>query len=688
MGKRKQNAVESRRKKQRAQSDALLLAGVFSKGENVDDWENQEQDYELAPRSVEAVHTVEGLPIKKGGVVHRVVREVESEPDEQVPEPEDEEDEAELEDDKEEEETKEIETASPQEILARIKEEIASYASRLMEDAEENISCLTKLRKLATSSEFATSQLAILALVPVFKALAPGYQIRPLSDAEKREKVSKDVAKVRNFEQGLVVNYQLYIEHLAKLARVLVLNSMGNKKISSHQVKQGHTATSAACELCLSSLRYFNFRSELVTIPIRRLNRKPTDSSDMQLFYKCLRTLEVLLHEDKDHGSISFDVVRLMCKAIKDKKFRVDESVVNVMLSLSLLADYDPSSNHQPSVKTKKKDRVHLSKKQKKARKEMREIEDDYRKAEQTVTRAEREKFQAQTLKMVLRMYLEILQAASIDDENGDAANLMAAVLEGLSRFGQMANFDLFGDFLEVLRETMFTIMDDHTLQDDQYGEDDLEKGGLFTKDDARKLLLSVVAAFALTVNHKEVGRLSMSVDLSKFIAALYTATADLSLDAEMEYSHKSLRLADPLDLSGVWTRPAVNVSTEAELLLKSLDFIFFRSRVGSHARAAPFIKRLYIATLHTPEKTSIALLKFVGKLLGRYGDTLKGMWSTDDRISGEGNYILGIERDGFEVDIERTNIGSAVLWENVLLDKHYCPIVRDGSRSLMKSTK
>lgn len=687
MAKRKLNAIENRRKKQRAESDALLTSGLFNKGSNsVNDWENQEQDYELTPRHLEVAETVEGLPIKKAGVVHRVVREKapveeeKEEPEEEVPEPESEKEEEEEEEDK----------STPQERLVKIKEDISNYATRLMEDPEENITYLTKLRKLAQSPHFATSHLAILALVPVFKALAPGYQIRPLTETEQRERVGREVARLRNFEQSLVVNYQAYIEHISKLARVSALNSSGNKKISSLEVKQGQAATTAACELCNSSLKHFNFRADLFTIPIRRLNRKPKDASDMQIFYKCLRTLETLLQEDKDHGAITFDIVRILSKTIKDKKFRVDESVVNVFLSLSLLADYDPNGVKDETLKLKKKDRVHFSKKQKKARKEMKAIEEEMRKAEQTITAEERERFQAQTLKMLLKLYLEILKAASTAlEEKSDASFLMAAVLEGLSRFGQMANFDLFGDFLEVLRETMLNILEEHTLEGDKYNTgEETDSGGIFTKDEIRKLLLSVVAAFALMVNHKEVGRLPIAADLLKFVSALYSILADLSLDADLEFSHKSLRLADPLEESGMAFKPAVNASTEAELLLKSLDFIFFKSRVGSLARATPFIKRLYIASLHTPEKTSIALLKFVGKLLGRYGDTLKGLWSTEDRISGEGEYILGIEKEDFEVDFERTNIGSAVLWENILLDKHYCPIIRDGSRSLMKNSK
>lgn len=698
MAKRKGSAIERRRKKAKEDQDGLLSSGVFGganteetleDAESLEDWENKEQDYELRPRQATNSETVEGLPIIRAGKVERVVREVVRK--------EEEVDEAESEEVEEDAETivpekPKAPVLTPREKLIKIKEEVADLASKLIEDPEENISCLTKLRKLSESNDLVTSQLAILALIPVFKSLAPAYKIRPLTEAEQREKVGREIARLRNFEQTLVLNYQHYIAHLGKLAKISALNSQNNRNVTEAQIKQGQVAAKAACELCLSSLRHFNFRTELFTIAIRRLNRKPKDPTDLNIFFKCLRALESLLKEDREHGSITFDIVRVMCKVMKDKKYRVDEAVINVFLSLSLLDDYDPNGvKDTVTKKLKKKDRVHFSKKQRKARKETKEIEEEMRKAEQAVTAEERESFQAQTLKMLLALYLEILKAGteSLDEKSG-VSLLMAPVLEGLSRFGQMANFDLLGDFLEVLRETMTNIVGEHSLEDDKFGMEGLspETGGMYDGDEIRKLLLCIAASFALVLNHSEVGRLPISVDLSRFVITLYAILGDICLDSDLEFSHKSLRLADPLTESGVVEKPAVNVSTKAELLLKSLDFIFFRSRNGTLPRAMTITKRLYISLLHTPEKTTIATLKFIAKLVGRFGEGMKGMWTSDDKIAGEGNYILGIEKDGFEVDMERSNIGSAVLWENVLLDKHYCPVIKDGSRSLSKNSK
>ncbi|CAH6721059.1 nucleolar complex-associated protein 3 [[Candida] jaroonii] len=690
MGKRSKNS-EERRKKFKSDADSLLSG--FGNVEDVDelgeDWDNEEQSYELKPRNVDD-QVIESLPIKIGNKIERQQREVTKEKEEE-PQPEaKEENEAEKKIAKEEDEADKFDdTLNPKERLVKMKEEIANLASKLMEDPEENINCLTRLRKMSMSRNFVLSQLSIISLIPVFKNLSPSYKIRALTDAEKRTKVSKEVAKLRIFEQSLIYNYKIFIDHLGKLSKVTRSNSENNKKITNEQVKLGEISIKSCCDLMLSSLRFFNCRNDLLTIIIKRLNKKPKDIKDFEIFIKCIRVLETLLTEDKEHGEISNDLVMILCKVIKDKKFRVDESVLNVFLSLSLLDDYNPNDETRPKEKLKKKDRVHLSKKQRKARKELKEIEEEMEKAKQSITAEEREKFQSNVLKTLLKLYLETLKAGSESintGEKNDASMLLASVLEGLSKFGRMANFDLLGDFLEILREIMGDIIDNHSLNNEEI-DDEIYEGGLYDSKQLRMILLCIVTSFQLILNHSTMGRLPISIDLSKFISSLYLVLSDLSLDSDLEFSHKTLRLLDPLSQDNYLEKPSVNVSTKAELLLNCLDSIFFKSRNGSNSRAIAFIKRLYILMLQTPEKTSLATLKFIGKLVNKYGESTKGLWNSEERINGEGNYSLGIEYIK-DVELERSNADASTLWENVLLDKHYNPMVRDNSRSLMKLSK
>ncbi|SCV03573.1 LAMI_0H09252g1_1 [Lachancea mirantina] len=654
--KRSRGLAQERLAKRRKEDDALLENGLFLQEDvgNLEDkiptdkqWEDEEQDYELQPRKIQDYDEdlVEGLPVKVKGKILRQVRSVarpngkstQNETDEDLEETEVK---HEVNEASDEEDEHSPSTDNAERIL-KLKEEIADLVELLMEEVEENIAALTRLRKMAQSKNPNTCKFSMLALVSVFKSLIPSYKIRPLTDLERKEKVSKEVAKQRNFEQTLVSNYKLYLDLLTTLAKT-------PNNADTLQVSLGGLAAIAAAELATSTI-HFNFRTELLTILIRRAC-KPSASSDVA-YSKIVQTLETLMNDDGE-GSVSLEVLRIMSKVLKTRKFMIDESVLNIFLSLDVLHDYDPNTKVDQPVrrKIKKSERVHLSKKQRKARKETKQIEDEMRKAEQVVSAEERERNQAEILKILLSLYLTLLR------EN--KANLVGSVLEGLAKFGHMANFDLLGDFLEVMKE----IIETSHIDELSFGE-------------VRKILLCIVTAFSLISNHTH---MKVSVDLSSFVQALYALLPTLSQDADIEFSHKSLRLADPLNDDFV--KPSVNVSTKAELLLKALDHIFFRSRSGSKDRAAAFVKRLYMMIENTPEKTSIAVLKFIEKLSTRYPE-VKGLYSTEDRID---NGVFSLEAN----DPTRCNARTAVIWENAVLFEHYSPAIVKGVKSLFVKSK
>ncbi|CCF60188.1 hypothetical protein KAFR_0J01210 [Kazachstania africana CBS 2517] len=655
--KRSQDAIQQRTAIKRQQEDALLEGASFNEVD-VDDvhyeestrkkarttWDDVEQDYELVPRKHKDAEEgmVEGLPIKINGKVERnlvkIQRKKQEEPAE-VSESEDEESPVVISD--EAGEVSEEEPDSEEKIIA-LKEELAEMVEKIMENPEENTQALTRLCKMAESKNSNTCKFSMLALVPIFSSIIPGYRIRPLTDTEKKEKVSKDVARLRNFEQNLVLCYKRYVDLLTSLSKV-------PNNDDPIKVNLGILAMQATNQI-ISNASHFNFRNDVVMILIRRIC-KPNLSAD-PTSTQTIQTIQTLFKGD-DEGNISAEIVRALSKVVKVRKYAIDEVVVNTLLSMEVLHDYDPNTRGEEAetrVRLKKKDRVHLSKKQRKARKEMQKIDEEMRNAELAVSVEERERNQAEILKLILSLYLNILKSGN--------TKLIGAVLEGLAKFGNMANFDLLGDFLQVMKEI---------ISDAEF--DNLEASEI------RKVLLCIVSAFSLVSNHNQ---MKISMDLSSFIEALYAVLPYVALDADLEFSYKSLRLADPLE--DQIFNPAVNVSTKAELLLKALDHVFFRSRSGTKERAEAFTKRIYMCMGHTPEKTSIALLKFMDKLISRYPE-IGGLYSTEDRI-GNGHFNMTTD------SIAMANAGAATLLENVILSKHYCPVVVKGTRSLMTKSK
>lgn len=631
--------------------------------EDVEDMYARRQD----DTGAELLH--EGLPIKMGKRLHRVSRVLAQKETEDLDEPSN---------PQKPHVQKDAEGRhySPQQKLLTLKEDIAKLATQLQDQPDENTHALNELCRYACSEVEAECVLAIAALVPVFKSLAPSYKIRALSETEKREKVSREVAKQRDFEESFVRSYRKFIDRLQFL-------SVESQKPTTSRL-QLTTSITAACELCMSSLRYFNFNEDLFSILIRCLGRKPRDMDATNQFIHCIRTIEALLKDDGEQGEISLKITRLLSSKIKKVSYRVDESVFNVFLCLSILNNADPFTNNSNQRTTEgllKKQRVHLSKKERKARKEAKAIDEEMLRAEQAVSAKDRVQFQAQILQCLFKLYLETLRDSLM--KSSDAHNLVAAVLEGLSRFGPMANIDLVGDFLEVLKELM-----DRIIWDQDVGRiHKFPARGIYGAEDIRQILLCVATSFALISNHTEHGKLPFPVDLSRFVEGLYAVITDIGLDADLELSTKSLRLEDPLGEELGEEKPAVNVSTRSELLVKCLDFIFFRSKSGSKTRVMLFLKRLFMMSLHTPEKTTNANFKFISKLLHRYGDFVNTLWSTEDKVE-DTVHKLGFEHDLIDCNMKTSSAHSAILWENILYESHYCQTHRDLSRSLAKLSK
>ncbi|CDK26746.1 unnamed protein product [Kuraishia capsulata CBS 1993] len=643
-------------KKRKKQDETSLSSGVFRSLDGASDeeqnWSDEEQDYEMKPRSIyNTEQMVEGLPIKsQDGNITRVLRKQPSPKKKEEPVESSEEEPEEQEEDEENTDSDEDDGRTPQEKLRELKEEVANLSEELINDPEENINMLSRLRRMAESKNPNTSKLSLLSLVLVFRSIAPSYKIRPLTDAEKKEKVSREVKKQREFEQIMVANYKSYLQLLGSKAR----NVRGSQGANESDIELGNLAVKAACELT-SSMKYFNFREELFDILVRRAVKKPTDKSsqDYKSYERSVITLQQLLLDDAERGDISFDIVRSLCHAIKGRKHRVDESCLNIFQSLTVLTDYNPNNvESEDTPRLKKKDRVHFSKKERKARKERKKIDAEIQSAEHALTVEQRQNFQAQILQMLLALYLEILRSGT--------KPLMAAVLEGLSMYTHMVNMDLLGDFLTVLWE--FTTKPGDLEEEDSF------------QIQVRESLLAIVTAFALVD-----GQPKNQMDLSKFVDNLYFILAPMAYEFNIEGRTTRL-IEDQRDKGSLLAATSVNFSTMIELCLRALEMIFFKSKSSSVLRAHAFTKRLYLSLLNLPEKSSIAILKFLGKLMSRYSE-VSGLFSTEDRINDGVYHVEATEP-------ARANPGAAVLWETVLLEKHYCPQVAQTAKSLSNKAK
>ena len=564
-------------------------------------------------------------------------------------------------------------TTPVREQILEAKEELARIALLLNEEPEENTGAFKTLAQFTQSPNTIIKKLGLATQLAVFKDVIPGYRIRPLSDDDMEAKVSKDVRKLRAYEQALVGSYQDYIRELSKLAQ------SGRGTHPEAGTSLSSVAISCACTL-LTSVPHFNFRGELLKILVGKLSTRKVDDD----FNKCRETIETLFRNDED-GTPSLDAVALLTKMMKGRGFRVDESVLNTFLHLRLLSEFSwkASTNHvdKPSMengdnaKTKWK-KVFLTKKERKLLKERKVVEKEMKQADASVSHEERDRMQAETLKLVFVTYFRILKMRS--------PTLMGAVLEGLARYAHLINQDFFGDLLEALKDLIGHAETGDDVEEMEHAEDgDVET----TRNLTREALLCIITAFALLEGqdaHK--AKTTLSLDLSFFITHLYRNLYALSLNPDIELSAKSLHLPDPNDPhpppAFTTADNKINLQTTTVLLLRSLSSVLLpplAQRAVPPLRIAAFTKQLLTSSLHLPEKSCMAVMGLLGKVTKTHEKKVAALWNTEER-RGDGTF------DPLGGEVEGSNPFASTIWEGEILRKHFCPAVRDGVKTIEKN--
>jgi nucleolar complex protein 3 len=651
---------------------------------NDDEW-GVEQDYERRPRKTNKKDSERTrLPIKTSeGFVQAKddVEEQMEDSDSFLGTDDDEMEDGSGEEEEEEEEEEKPKIPIKVQIM-QAKEDLARMASQINEDPEENIALFKTMAEMADNpdSPLTVKKLALAAQAALYKDVIPGYRIRPLSEEDKTAKVSKDVRKLRDFEQSLVSGYKNYVNKLAQLAKP------GRGHTSEKDASLKTMAINCACSL-LQAVPHFNFRSELIKIIINRLARRLVDP-DMA---KCRETVEDVFAKDID-GIVSLETVRLLSKMMKARDFRIHESVLDTFLHLRLLGEFtfkastervDREEPEEPvRGKKQKQKREFRTKKERKVMKERKVVEKDMKQADALVSHEERDKNQAETLKLVFGNYFRILKQR--------IPHLMGPVLEGLAKYARLINQDFFGDLLEALKDLI-----GHAEREDQgedEGEDEEEdesKEGAISeaasRDSRRETLLCTVTAFALLDGQDTAkAATTLHLDLSYFIKHLYRSLYALSTNPEVEFNpNTSLRLPDPNspeESSRIRSKNKVNFQTPMVLLLRCLQSILLSRAHGNPppVRLASFSKRLMTSSLQLPEKSALATLSLMQQVSRHHGRRISPLWHTDER-KGDGVF------NAYSTDIEGTNVFAGSVWEGELLRQHYCPQVRDAAIDIEK---
>ncbi|KAI8335136.1 nucleolar complex-associated protein-domain-containing protein [Chlamydoabsidia padenii] len=509
-------------------------------------------------------------------------------------------------------------------LIVAKKEELANLASLLQEDPEGNIGRLKTFREIYKSDNATVRKLTLLAQLAVYKDIIPGYRIRTLTAKETEVQVTKDVKKLRQFEQALLHNYGLYLKDL---------NTLLSKRNADIDASMAVVATRCLCELLMAK-PHFNFRLEIMVSIVARMSTLQWNEM-AELSYKAI----VDLLENDESGRTSLDAVKMVTRMIKSKGYAVHEKVVEIFLHLRLMDEMAPisSSEQDDSTNPKKrkaKDKPFMTKKARKAMKETKEIEKEFQEAEAVVSKEEKDKTHTETLKLVFAFYFRILKKQS-------SSPLLPGVLHGLSRFAHLINVDFFNDLLNALRDVM-NQFDDTTLS---------TRGGAGT----RKRLLCITTAFQLLSGQGE----ALNYDLKDFYKEIYQI---------LFMATYRTRLEDAVDDTN---------ESESELLLRGLEMMFLKKRQIPIDRLAAFVKRFALVALNMPNKTVSRCLSLVQRLLQR-NPRLDALIQSEDRAA-TGVYMPLLQ------DPELCNPFGTSLYELFLYQNHYDPSIRALAQTIQQ---
>jgi nucleolar complex protein 3 len=651
------------------------LSASISDGPSIQDFYTRaaqwdlEQDYEQRPRKANKKDKREKtrLPIKTADGILQHVEELQTTVEESDSFLDTDEEEEIADRATEEGIQKEISTVPLKAQIIQAKEEFARLATLINEDPEEHVGSFKKLANMVDQESHPVIQkLALATQFAIFKDVIPGYRIRPLGDEESVAKLSKDVRKLHQYEQSLLSAYQHYVQQLSSWAKP------GNQQPNKKKMDLRTGAINCACSLLLS-LPHFNFRSELLKILVNRLSKKSVDAD----FVKCRDTLEEVFEKDDD-GIVSLEAVSLLSRMMRAREFRVDETVLDTFLHLRLLSEFSAKGSrdkidHEPDERTFKGKKVKVkrefwSKNRRKLEKDRKAVEKDMKQADALVSHEERDKNQAETLKLVFGVYFRILKQRN--------EHLMGAVLEGLAKYAHLINQDFFGDLLEALKELITKLEGPES-----FGLGNEEP--VITRNSAREILLCTITAFALLEGQDaSKAAASLHLDLSFFVTHLYRALYSLSTNPDIEFNpSKSLRLPDPYQTAALPSiRKKVNLQTPTVLLLRCLQSALVCRNQGTPPplRLAGFTKRLMTMALQLPEKSSLAILSLVARVSKQHGRKIAPLWHTEER-KGDGVF------NPFAADVEASNTFAGTIWEGEILKLHYCPQVRDAATEVEK---
>lgn len=350
-----------------------------------------------------------------------------------------------------------------------LKTKIAAIASKVVANPEDNVALLKELRKMYHEHKGKSAALVILTESQLFKDIAPAYRIRGITEKEAEVKVSKDVAKLRTYEQTLLSSYQRYVKSCISLSRWRS-GGTAETEASRNMGKVRLAACKALTEL-IRALPHFN-EADAIAICVCSL---VTDREEI-VRRQCADALKIVLGDAHRASGQTLNICVLIAKQLATvavgKIHAAPAEVVEPLAEIQF-AKFARLPLSKKAKNAPKKSKRYIKKRRRKPEKEEEavdetEIERDLREADAEATPEELYSAKKKLLDYVCHCYFNVIKAASNNtDRVGDPEQnrnkrkkppmALSPALKGLLRVASFISTDVIEAIIGALTPLLET---------------------------------------------------------------------------------------------------------------------------------------------------------------------------------------------------------------------------------------
>ncbi|KAH9581928.1 Nucleolar complex-associated protein 3 [Trypanosoma melophagium] len=481
----------------------------------------------------------------------------------------------------------------------------------------------------------------------------PGYKISATLDDEdgaQGKRKQKEVYQVQKLEHEVLAQYEHFLQLLRRLQR------------KTHPEQQA--LGSRLCAQLVPHASEFNHADKLLSLAVDFANAKST-----RVAQPALKVLSELL-DGQMVSDATESIVSSILNIVRRQSYAMNPKLLNLLLHIRVAL-----------VDMHRRDLTEEKAKNKRLKKEDKELARQLQKSKARRDRAEIAVKQGRILHRVFVIYLRVMEASKSCSQHHQT-KILAPTLEGLVKFAPLVNVELYHQLLTALKD----LVNDETTS-------------VTTK------LHALVAVASLAQRDATAAAGDWRVDLSYFHEVLFRClidaldipksdtakakeeTAEDANDQDDAVSQGSSSSAGSLssqafsiansmvqadfvqsDASREWT-------FRVGLVLRAVDLLVLTQKHLPISRVTAIVRRITQAIPSCPPHIALALLALNHRLILRYpavGGIVIG--GSDNVIGGRGAY------NPVAMQTVSSNADSSFTWELSLLTKSYHPTLRHVS--------